>query len=246
MRALSAGTILKVWEEGAQERPAEWALTLLGHALPQRARESLAALPVGRRDALLLAVRARIFGDALPGYAECPACGEPFEFALSTAELLDGAPGAEGAPAPATLEMEGVMLRLRLPDGGDLAQLAAADVGDATRWLLGRCVERAERGGEALDPTALPARVVAGIEAWMAAEDPLASLALALRCAACGEAWRAAFDVASYLRVEIAARARRLVGEVHALAQAYGWREADILKMSAARRQAYLQLVGAS
>jgi hypothetical protein len=32
--------------------------------------------------------------------------------------------------------------------------------------------------------------------------------------------------------------------EVHTLAWAYGWREADILAMSPARRQFYIELVG--
>ena len=43
----------------------------------------------------------------------------------------------------------------------------------------------------------------------------------------------------------IAGRALRLLGHVHALARAYGWREADILAMSPARRQVYLDLAGA-
>jgi hypothetical protein len=35
-----------------------------------------------------------------------------------------------------------------------------------------------------------------------------------------------------------------LLTEVHRLAQAYGWREAEILALSEARRHAYLELVG--
>jgi hypothetical protein len=31
---------------------------------------------------------------------------------------------------------------------------------------------------------------------------------------------------------------------VHTLAQAYGWREVDILSMNAWRRQAYLEMLG--
>jgi hypothetical protein len=51
------------------------------------------------------------------------------------------------------------------------------------------------------------------------------------------------FDIGAFLWEEIAAQARRLLREVHTLARAYGWREADILVMSAARRQAYLEMV---
>jgi hypothetical protein len=37
-----------------------------------------------------------------------------------------------------------------------------------------------------------------------------------------------------------------MVREVHRMASAYGWREADILAMSAFRRQRYLELIGES
>jgi hypothetical protein len=37
---------------------------------------------------------------------------------------------------------------------------------------------------------------------------------------------------------------RRLLREVHTLALAYGWREADILNMSARRRRFYLEMAG--
>jgi len=46
------------------------------------------------------------------------------------------------------------------------------------------------------------------------------------------------------LFTELGAVARDLLGQVHALAFAYKWREADILQMSPARRQLYLQMVG--
>ena len=47
------------------------------------------------------------------------------------------------------------------------------------------------------------------------------------------------------MKAELATQAKRLLREVHFLARAYGWREADILAMSARRRQAYLEMVGA-
>ena len=77
----------------------------------------------------------------------------------------------------------------------------------------------------------------------MAAHDPLAEVELALACPVCGHQWQLVFDVASFLWLRIEAQARRLLEEVHALARAYGWREADILAMSSGRRQAYLEMV---
>ncbi len=51
------------------------------------------------------------------------------------------------------------------------------------------------------------------------------------------------FDVVSFFWSEICVQAKRLLREVHTLARAYGWREADILNMSTARRQFYLEMV---
>ena len=56
-------------------------------------------------------------------------------------------------------------------------------------------------------------------------------------------AWEASVDVGSFVWEEIAAEARRVVHEVDRLARAYGWREADILAMTPARRRTYLALV---
>jgi hypothetical protein len=61
-------------------------------------------------------------------------------------------------------------------------------------------------------------------------------------CPSCGHEWQSLFDIAAFFWAEIAAQARRLLREVHQLASAYGWREADILAMSARRRRAYLEM----
>ncbi len=77
----------------------------------------------------------------------------------------------------------------------------------------------------------------------MAEADPLADARLALSCPACGRPWEAAFDVVAFLWGELDAWARRTFAEVHALASAYGWREADVLALSPERRRIYLDLV---
>ena len=79
----------------------------------------------------------------------------------------------------------------------------------------------------------------------MAEADPQAEVELALNCPACGEGWQAPFDIESFFWDEIGAWARRVLGEVHVLASSYGWRESDILNMSAWRRQFYIDLIGA-
>ncbi len=53
------------------------------------------------------------------------------------------------------------------------------------------------------------------------------------------------FDIASYLWNGIEQRARRLLDDIHALAQAYGWSETDILALDETRRATYVARVQA-
>jgi hypothetical protein len=75
MRPLEGQNLLAAWERGLDEHPVERALTLLAAALPDGERDDLARLPLGARDALLLALHERTFGAALQAVAACPAGG---------------------------------------------------------------------------------------------------------------------------------------------------------------------------
>ncbi len=74
--------------------------------------------------------------------------------------------------------------------------------------------------------------------------DPQADVRIDLDCASCGHRWTSPFDIARYLWTELETHARRLLYDVHALATAYGWAEADVLAVSPARRRYYLELAG--
>ena len=50
-------------------------------------------------------------------------------------------------------------------------------------------------------------------------------------------------EIAGFFWAELSTQARRLLGEVHTIASAYGWREAEILALSARRRHYYLELI---
>jgi len=67
---------------------------------------------------------------------------------------------------------------------------------------------------------------------------------LSLTCPACSQSSSAAFDIASFLWTEVEAWARRTLRDVHVLATAYGWREADLLALSPTRRRLYLDMIG--
>jgi hypothetical protein len=68
---------------------------------------------------------------------------------------------------------------------------------------------------------------------------------LGVHCEACGREGVAQVDAGVLLWDEIEARARELLYDVHRLARAYRWSEAEILALSPARRAGYLALVDA-
>jgi hypothetical protein len=136
-------------------------------------------------------------------------------------------------------------VRFCLPDSNDLAALAACeDATGAARALLARCVISARLGDEEMPAAQLPPEVLEAVGERMGEADPQGDLRLALNCPACGHAWQEAFDIGQFLWGELNAWAARTLGEVHRLAKAYGWHEADILSMSPQRRQMYLEMVG--
>lgn len=240
MRGMSASELLDAWEDGTAVRPGERALRL---AVVADGAEAT-ALSVGERDARLLELRALTFGDRLEALAECPDCAEPVEISTSIAELVAG--GAESRPGAAPLELRWRDWRVsfRVPTAGDLA--LAAETGDsagARRILLERCVTAASRGGRAMRASSIPAAVVDLMGRRIAEADSGAELLLALECPLCGCEWEAPFDVTGVIWTELEAAALRIIDEVDRLARAYGWREADVLALSAARRRAYLELV---
>jgi hypothetical protein len=243
MRALSARDVLLVWDAGRERHPVDRALLLLGAALPRYTRDELAALPVGQRDALLLTLRERTLGTALECFVRCPGCGGSLEFSARVDELRVMDPFAPVAREHA-LVLEEFDLRFRLLDSRDLAAVAGEpEPARARRALLERCVVRASRNGDEVEPGRLPETVLARLSAALVERDPQSELEFNLACAGCGHGWTAALDPAGFFWTELNGVARRLLREVHALASAYGWHEADIVGMSAARRSAYLELV---
>lgn len=259
---LSATELLDIWEQGQRASPLQQALLLLTAACPAYTAEQLAHLPIGQRDALLIQLRAWTFGPQLVSVVNCPRCAERLEFTLESNTLLLAPPTDVGEPsAPFSLQADGYAVTFRLPTSVDLAAVAPmADANAAQQQLLARCLLTAYAGAgpdsEAGEPAAdepasplpldpLPPTVLAAVQARMAAADPQADLQFALTCPACAEEWSAFFDIVTFFWRELDDWARRTLREVHLLASAYGWREADILALSAWRRRTYLELVGA-
>lgn len=242
MRALTASELLDAWERGGSRSSHRQAQVLLEASCPDLPPEDIAGWTIGQRDRRLLALRELIFGPRLAAVAACPHCGVQLDLAFSTADVEDDPRGQEqGAREPHGVELDGYAVRFRLPTGADLAELEGARLSE--RSLLQRCIATAERDGRPVTPDELPSRVVEAIAQRMAEADPQAEVRLALACPACGHAWRAPFDIVAFFWREVDAWARRTLRDVHTLASAYGWREADILALSPRRRQLYLDMV---
>jgi hypothetical protein len=124
----------------------------------------------------------------------------------------------------------------------DMAAAArCADVDKARALLLERAVRGAWHEGREVAIADLPDAVVAAVGEGMEAGDPQAETPLVLVCGRCDHRWQLLLDVASFLWNEVSSLAERLLFDVQALARAYGWSEAEILGMSAIRREFYLE-----
>jgi hypothetical protein len=236
MARLSSTTLIDLWDRGLDAPPVERAIDLLAGGLG-RDPDQLERLSIGRRDQLLLDLRALIVGERVDAVTNCPSCGDAAEVGFGLDDVRVRSP-EEGA---ATTEAGGYLVTWRLPASADLREIGDREIGGAREQLLDRCVLGARREGEPVER--VPRDVLARVVEDMGRADPGAELQLGLECPSCGHAWWALFDPAEFLWIEIDACARGLLEEVGTLAAAYGWSERDILGMGASRRERYLELV---
>jgi hypothetical protein len=242
MSTLSAARLLEVWERGAAARPYARALMLLAAAEPSAPQDELAGWSLGRRDATLLGLRERLFGSTIESLVACLRCGAKIELSFQTTDVRAPFAGAELSPLHAQIDGHAFLVRLRPVSTAMLCALGD----DARReaLLLG-CVVEAQRDGVPLPASELPVELLERCGEALAEADPQTDIQLALSCIDCGERWKAPFDPAAFLWHEIENWAERMLREVHLLASAYGWGEAEILALSAARRRRYLNMVTA-
>jgi hypothetical protein len=242
MPPLSAQDVLTIWETASGQDPVRRALTILAVAARSQSGDAVAALTVGRRDARLLAVLEDTFGPKLDSVASCARCGEPVEFVLAADELRAKLCAAADDDR-GDVSVGDWSLRYRLPTSEDLLAAAASrDPDDARRVLGARCMVEARHAGSPAALPDVPAEVADRMAEAMGERDPLADVLIDFSCPACGQRGETIFDVTAYLWEIIRLQAVRLLREVDALARAYGWREVDILALSAVRRHAYLDL----
>lgn len=224
--------VLALWEAGS-EPLAMLAASGAGDPI------ALAEWPVGVRDAALIGLSRSLYGDALTGTIDCPACAEKAEVELDASAFLSD----QTEPHPISIIDGQWSVTARAVNSIDLVALAGvADADAGARILALQVISGCARDGTACAPDDLPDSTMTAIGDALAVMDPLASIELMLDCPHCGHSFPTLFDPADHLADSVAADAQRLLGQVAALARAYGWAERDILAMSAARRAAYLEL----
>lgn len=195
-------------------------------------------LSAGDREALLLQLRRATMGDDLDCVLPCSACGSRLELSLKISDFL--LPPVEAEAEWQAVELDGVTLQVRAPNGEDLEAIAAVagfDEEAAGTMLLRRCVT----GAPADFLTPERETVLAG---YLHELDPQAEVRLNFTCPQCGAGASALLDAARYLGKELAARQQALLQEIHWLALHYHWSEAEILSVPPVRRRLYLKLLG--
>ena len=236
MPSIETQKLLEVWETMWNRTPCEQAVGLVAATFPELSPSEVVALPIGRRDALLLRLRALLFGTRADMLARCPDCQEQCELTINVLDLE-----LEPTPlAPFSVAFKDREYLFRLPNSSDILRLSQHDTASPQCALIAGCYMSgaADQEDEILSDKAFLNAVMEEMEE----QDPQANIEFSLNCAHCHHCWDLPFDITSYLWSELNSWARRLLGEIHTLASTYGWSEGAILSMSTTRRQIYLNL----
>ncbi len=243
MPHVSAAQAVELWEHGLDRSLPERAALLAQLASPTLTRAQLERRSSGSRDLSILALREETLGSRMACFVECRHCQARLEFALDARDLVETEVAPDLDEDRYELQDGELLIRYRLPTGAEVAEVAARDDGEtARRALLERCTLAVMRSGDT--PVAfaqLSEATLDVLEAAMEARDPVANASIATTCAACGRSSEFRFDVVPFFAAELFAIAKRLLAEVDVLARTYHWREADVLAMSAVRRQRYVE-----
>lgn len=214
---LAAASILAAWETGASRRPLDRAIAILWAAAGE-ADIDPADLPLAERDRRLLEIRAATFGPTLRSQATCPHCGAELEMELDARSL--------GAALPL---IDDSNRSFRSVTSRDLAAVIGVPPDRLAATLRTRLAGRALDGAEA-----------ASLDRQIEEDIAAAELSANIACSECGAAWRETLDVVEHVWTDVESTALKLLGDVAALAAAFGWSEREILSLSPARRMTYL------
>lgn len=239
---VSPEMLLTIWEHGRR-------LTFAGRGrVMLRAlgldEPAVGRLSLGQCDAMLMDLRARVFGVKVSSLANCPVCGDLMEVTFDLQDVRSRPPGDPASAVP--IEIDGYTLQARPPCLDDLLWLEQLNPdADLRSALIARCIIEASHAGQQLKTTGVPEAVATCVSRALAEADPQADVRLELTCVACGHIWTALFDIVSFFWQELESWVWRMAGDVDALAARYGWGEGEILAMSPDRRALYLEVARA-
>lgn len=192
----------------------------------------------------LLAIGCETAGARTTAVATCsrPGCGEHIELELALTDFALDPPAGIDWQTP-----HRQAARVRLPSGSD--QLAwfhhhrAGNTADPA-WLARRLIVSLDAELPA-ETWPLPSSWLAALGTALADADPLTALTVAAHCPACATELAIAVDL-EYLLLDLCRRRQRaLLDDIHQLAGAYHWSEADIVALPAWRRARYLSRIHA-
>jgi len=193
------------------------------------AEDDLWSWTVNRRLQGLLAVTVATRGEAWTPSIVCAneACAAPMDLPLRLTDFLR-------REDPTRINLTGAIesLEVTVPTGDD-----------QRAWLQQGSDEPATMLARLLPPGApIPAPAsVAAIEQGLAEADPLTVLDIETRCPECGAENHMALDLENTCLAMLAGEQPRLIDDIHALALAYHWTEAEILAVAPERRRQYLE-----
>lgn len=237
MHTLSPSQLLQIWEKGKSLSPIERSHTLLTMALPHLTLEQINQLSVGECHQHLLNIRTTLFGNLLECLADCPECKETLEFTLDADDWTSQTEAAQDF----TIQIDDKTQSFRLVTLADLKQAAQeATPAKASKILIQQCLTTPENHWDTID---LSDDTLEALAEQLKRHDPSAEWLVNLSCPACEASWQMSFNITAFLWDEIQTYVKELMQQIHCLAQAYGWSENTILKLSDQRRQYYLNQV---
>jgi hypothetical protein len=241
MRSPTAAQVLDLWDGWDSAPLPDRALALLQVVAPEVDGR---VLTVGERDRGLIRLRSMLLGPTMEMVVSCPKCASDLSFAVEAEELLQSIRNGQAGDSLAAVEQGDWRVACRLPTAGDLCDAArCGDVAAARSLLLDRCVTEAWDDKTPVTADVLPQDVQAAVSAALEAASSSSEINFEVACLDCRHEWSAEFDITTYLWAELDLLAARILWDVHALADAYGWQESEILAMSAKRRSAYIDLL---
>lgn len=238
MHALADAELMEAADACRSRHHIDAAVFLACMADPDLDAAAVPDLPLGRRDRLLLQLRAATFGPRVDLGTTCPECRDAVAISL-TAAALTVEPAEEETT---TVRLGEARFRLRPVTSRDLAAIAGLhDPAQAHQALACRCLEPI---GSADDtPLRLSEESLEIVASHLADLDPQSDIFAMLDCPGCGHSWQATIDIGLVLVHDIETAAQRLAGEIHDIASVYHWSEAEILALPYVRRRLYLERI---